>query len=427
MNILKKPPNLQKHNSLFRCIILVIAACIVHGVMQGVHDNYGIMMTGLIPYTGIDYASISFCIGVGALVYGVAQPFLGIIALRKSNVFVIMLGILFTVIGLVFTPLCTNTFTLLLFFGLILPFGTTGLCFGIIMGAITPILGEKRASAVSGIVQASAGIGDALMSPALDMAISKFDVAVAMRILTIPFLVMIPIAIWIRSVNKQSAEQKAVTHEDNNKVSLFPLLKFALQDRNYRLLVISFATCGFNMSIIESHLFSQYISYGIDGNIASLTLTVYGIATMIGATGAGFLGTKFKMKNILGCVYAIRVIVSLGFLFLPKSVAFAFIATALLGLSGDSTVPPTSGIISKKFGSKNMAVLYGFTLIGHQIGAFLSSYLGGFFVDKGLGYAPLWFINLCLAAVASTASFLIRKEDEKRIYKPKSIVKEENK
>lgn len=408
----KKSQIIRNKNSLFQCIILVIAACTLHGVMQGVHDNYGIMMTGLIPYTGIDYASISFCIGIGAIVYGVAQPFLGMLALKKSNVFVIMLGIIFTVMGLVVTPFCTNTLTLLLFFGLILPFGTTGLCFGIIMGAITPILGEKRASVVSGIVQASAGIGDALMSPALDMTISKFNIAVAMRILAIPFLLMIPIAIWLHSMNQSHGEQEIEAGENNEKVSLFSLLKFALKDHDYRLLVIGFATCGFNMSIIESHLFSQYISYGIASNIASLTLTVYGIATMIGATATGFLGAKFKMKNVLGCVYAIRVVISFAFLFLPKSVAFAFIATALLGLSGDSTVPPTSGIISKKFGSKNMAVLYGFTLIGHQIGAFLSSYLGGLFVDRGLGYAPLWVINLCLAFIASAASFLIRKENE---------------
>ena len=94
---------------------------------------------------------------------------------------------------------------------------------------------------------------------------------------------------------------------------------------------------------------------------------------MIGAAGTGFLGAAFKMKNVLAGVYALRVIVSLAFLFLPKSVPFAFVATALLGLSGDATVPPTSGIISKKFGAKNMAVLYGFTLIGHQIGAFFSA------------------------------------------------------
>lgn len=101
-------------------------------------------------------------------------------------------------------------------------------------------------------------------------------------------------------------------------------------------------------------------------------------------------------------------IISLGFLFLPKTVPFAFIATALLGLSGDATVPPTTGIISRKYGVENMAVFYGIALIGHQCGAFSSSYLGGLFVDSGMGYTPLWIVNLCLAAIAATASYAIR-------------------
>lgn len=128
--------------------------------MQGVHDNYGIMMTGLIPYTGIDYVTISFAIGVGALVYGLAQPFSAswletISGLRHSgrdSLYRRRLG----GDALMYEPLDAG-----LIFWPHPAFGTTGLCFGIIMGAITPMLGEKRAAVVSGLVQASAGIGDA--------------------------------------------------------------------------------------------------------------------------------------------------------------------------------------------------------------------------------------------------------------------------
>lgn len=396
----------SKRTNYIQIIIVVAAACLVHGVMQGVHDNYGIMMNGLLPETKVSYANISFCIGLGALVYGFAQPFLGLLALRKSNVFVILTGIVFTITGLIVTPLCRSFFTLLIFFGLILPFGTTGLCFGIVMGAITPVLGERRAAVVSGLVQASAGIGDALMSPGLEKLISGFGIRRAMTFTAVPFLVMVPVALWLGRTNKA---YRAVPEETGNvDKSLLGIIKNALADRDYRLLLIAFATCGFNMSIIESHLFSQYLSYGLPGTVASLTLTVYGIATMAGAVVVGFLGTKFSMKNILGCIYAMRVILSLGFLILPKTVPFAFIATALLGISGDATVPPTSGIISRRFGAENMAVLYGFTLIGHQIGAFASSYLGGVLVKMNMGYAPLWAVNLILAAIASIASFSVR-------------------
>lgn len=325
-----------------------------------------------------------------------------------------IIGILFTVIGLVVTPLCHNILSLLIFFGLLLPFGTTGLCFGIIMGAITPVLGKKRAAFVSGLVQASAGIGDALMSPGLQAMISNLGIQSAMTITAIPFLIMIPIALWIGFTN----HTKAIVPKDESlkEESLVSILKSALKDRDYRLLVISFATCGFNMSIIESHLFSQYLSYGIDANTASFSLTVYGIFTMIGAVIVGALCTKYKMKNILGCVYLIRVITSLAFLILPKTIPFVFVATAFLGMSGDATVPPTSGMISNKFGVERMAVLYGFTLIGHQIGACISSNLGGILVKMNIGYMPLWAVNMILALIAAICSFAIHNnlEEEKK-------------
>ena len=410
MNATTKTKSSTKAASTFQWIIIILAACLVYGVMQGIHDNYGIMMRGLLVDTGIDYAGISFCIGVGALVYGFAQPLLGMLALKKSNTFVLMIGIICTISGLVVSPLCRSFFSLLLFFGLLLPFGTAGLCFGIIMGAITPIVGEKRAAMFSGIIQASAGIGDALMSPGLQTLIASFGIRTAMSSFSIPFLIMIPIALWIGHLNRTLPKSAAAPGKEH--LPLTHIISSAFRDRDYRLILIGFSTCGFNMSIIESHLFSQFISYGIPDRAASFALTVYGIATMVGAASIGFLGMKLPMKNLLGGVYGIRVFISLGFLFLPKSIAFAFIMTALLGMSGDSTVPPTSGIISRKFGSKNMAMLYGFALVGHQVGAFFSAYLGGLFVKNGWGYEPLWIVNMCLAAMASIASFSIRKENE---------------
>ncbi len=396
--------NLNKEN-IVRCVLLVAVACLVYGVMQGVHDNYGIMMNGLIGTSNLTYASISFCIGIGAFLYGLAQPFFGMLALRKSNAFVILMGIVCMVAGLVVTPFCRSFWSMLLFFGILLPVGTAGLSFGIVLGAITPIIGEKRAIAVSGLIQASAGVGDAIMSPSLAAASEYLGITRAMFILAVPFIIMIPIAIWLGAVNRENEKEKPTEEVSESFREIFGS---AFKNRNYRLILAGFATCGFNMSIIESHLFSQYLSYGISRTAASLTLTVYGIATMLGAILTGFLGSKFRMKNVLGAVYFTRVIISLGFLFLPKSVAFAFIATSLLGLSGDSTVPPTTGIVSKLFGAKKLAVLYGVAVVGHQVGAFLSSYLGGVFVDMGWGYQPLWVLNLLLALFAAIESWRIR-------------------
>lgn len=400
----------KEEGSFIQFVIFLVAACLVFAIMQGVRDNYGIMLNAVAAQSGVTYATVSTVIAVGQFLYGLTQPFFAAIALRKSNAFVMLCGIALMATGLIGTPFCSSSWTLLLFFGILLPSGTGALCFGMVMGALTPLIGERRAAIASGIVQSSAGIGDALMSPALEYLISWKGITTSMITLSTPILLMTPIVIWMGRCKKAQdaalpAPEQAAAQE---KPRISDVLRTAFRDRTYICLLIGFSTCGFHMSIIETHLFSYYMSHGIPSNLSSYTFTVYGIFTMLGAMATGFLGLKFRMKNVLGSTYGIRVLIDLGFLLLPKSIPFSFVATALLGMTGDSTVPPTTGLITKKFGSANMALLYGIIFIGHQVGAFLSSWLGGVFVNFGLGYNALWIADLCLCALASTASYLIK-------------------
>lgn len=116
------------------------------------------------------------------------------------------------------------------------------------------------------------------------------------------------------------------------------------------------------------------------------------------------------MKNVLGGVYFIRVLVSCSMLFAPHTMGYALVATGILGATGDSTVPPTTGLITRQFGARKMAVIYGIALIGHQAGAFLSSWFGGFCAQNFGNYDLLWIANMGLSFVAAVASWSIREE-----------------
>lgn len=399
----------KKKTDFVQFIIILTAACMVFAIMQGVRDNYGIMMTGIVAHSGIDYQTVSLVIAVGQILYGATQPFFGMLAIRKSNAFVMLWGIILMAVGLIGTPFCQEAWQLMIFFGILLPSGTGALCFGIIMGAITPIIGERRAAMASGILQASAGIGDSLMSPGIQRLIAWKGITVTMPTLSAPILLMTPVVIWIGYQYRCRKEtDKSEPAQETRKESLSAILRTGMKNPSYWCLLIGFSTCGFHMAIIETHLYSQYVSAGIDGATASLTLTVYGIATMLGAMLTGFLGLRFSMKNVLASVYGIRILIAAGFLLLPKTVPLAFIATALLGMTGDSTVPPTTGIITQKWGAEKMAILYGSIFIGHQIGAFCSSSLGGILVHTSIGYAALWMVDLGLSLIAAAASFCIK-------------------
>lgn len=55
-----------------------------------------------------------------------------------------------------------------------------------------------------------------------------------------------------------------------------------------------------------------------------------------------------------------------------------------------------------------VATLIGFLFLGHQIGAFLSAWLGGLLFDQTGSYVTIWIIDVALCAFASIMSFRIR-------------------
>lgn len=83
--------DVRTKNGFLQYILATTAVCLVFAVMQGIHDNYGIMLPGLAEHSGLSYKQISFVMAVGQILYGVTQPFFGILAIKHSNAFVMLL------------------------------------------------------------------------------------------------------------------------------------------------------------------------------------------------------------------------------------------------------------------------------------------------------------------------------------------------
>lgn len=178
--------------------------------------------------------------------------------------------------------------------------------------------------------------------------------------------------------------------------------------------MIAFGTCGFHMCIIQTHIYSQLVSYGIAEGAASLAYTVFGLTGMLGSVLCGFLCQRFPLKNVLGSLYGIRaVIVTIFLLLLPKTVFTVFLFITILGMTGDATVTPTSEIVSRRFGPEKLGFLFGITFVCHQIGGFLSSWLGGVFITQSGNYQTIWLIDIVLCAIAAVASYSIHRNAAK--------------
>ena len=360
----------ERQAGRFSVFFVVLAVCLVYALGGGIRSNYGLMRSAIAGASGVDYAGISFVLAAAQLAFGVMQPVFGALALKTSNVFV------------------------LLYFGILMPAGLGAFSFGLIMGAVTPLLGEKRASAVSGIINASSGLGGILLALLLRGVLDRFGLWGAVIALCLPLVCLMPVLLLLRRADARQAGHKPPL--------LRPLLEEAFHDRSYRLLSLAFFTCGFHMAIIETHLYTQFTGYGFSKQSVTYAFSIYGIATMAGSVVSGYLGSRFSMKTVLGCFYAFRTLWIVGFLLLPKSPASMYLFAILLGFTGMATVPPTSGLIGRRFGPAALGTLFGVAFLFHQMGSFVSAWVGGLTVTATGGYTLIWCIDaaLCLAAAA---------------------------
>lgn len=112
---------------------------------------------------------------------------------------------------------------------------------------------------------------------------------------------------------------------------------------------------------------------------------------------------------VLGTFYALRPVAIIAFLALPKT-TFAIYAFAIaLGLLGNSTVPPTTNLLSKLYGFKKLGMLSGIAFVFHQVGSFISTWLGGILVSATGGYTLIWLAGAVFAAAAAILSYTIKE------------------
>lgn len=383
--------------------LLVVAACLAYGLGGGIRAIYGIIIGPLCQWTGIDYASASFAFGVAQLTYGLTQPLWGGLALRRGNRLVLVAGALLMAAGLCAMPFAASGAVLTFVLGIVMAAGTGALCFGILMGALSPWLGREKASAVSGVLNASSGIGGAVLGPVLQQVTAHWDIRVGLLLLGGALGLLVPVLWWLGSPIEGARAAAA-----QKEISISRLFRRACQTWTFKALMLGFSTCGFHMIIIQTHLVTQLESYGIPAATAALIYTGYGVTTMVGSVLSGMLCLRFPLARVLGGLYGVRAVTVGVFMFLlPKTLPFLLLFALLLGLTGDATVSPTSEIVSRKFGPAAIGFLFGITFVCHQVGGFISSWLGGILFTQTGSVLALWGADLVLCALAAVVSLSI--------------------
>jgi predicted MFS family arabinose efflux permease len=106
-------------------------------------------------------------------------------------------------------------------------------------------------------------------------------------------------------------------------------------------------------------------------------------------------------------LYTARSVIMAIFMLVPLTPVTVMAFAATMGLLWLGTVPLTTGVVIRIFGTQYMATLVGITFVGHQLGSFLGIWLGGVIYDRIGNYDPVFWGGVVLGLAAALIHYPI--------------------
>jgi len=384
---------------------MVIAAAAIMLITTGGRQTIGLFVAPLDSATGLGIVSISLAVAIGQFMWGLAQPIFGALADRFGPGRVIALGGVMLAAGMAATPFVRSEWALIATLGVVSAFGAGAGSFSILIGSVMQRLPIERRSFSAGFVNAGGSLGQFVFAPLVQAAILGFGWVSAMLGVAAAMLMTLPLGFPLR--RRITDRSEAASAEPS--LTLRRQLRIAAGNRSYWLLHLGFFTCGFHIAFLVTHLPGEVRLCGLSPSVGANSLAMIGLANVLGSLGAGWLGTRHRLKYLLFWIYLTRAMAILVYLMTPKTALTFYVFSAVLGVTWLATVPPTAGLVGKLFGVRYLGTLFGLTLLSHQLGAFYGAWLGGLTVAHFGNYTWMWYIDASLATFAALVNLPIRE------------------
>lgn len=371
----------------------------------GIRHNFGLYLQPMTADLGMGRETFSFAIAVQNLIYGLSQPFTGMIADKFGAARVLIGGALLYALGLALMSFSTTSWALDLSAGLLIgiALGCTG--FSIVYGVIGRAFPAEKRTAALGIAGAAGSFGQFVMLPYGQLLISGMGWQHALLVLALTVLLIIPLAsALVEDKQKQSQEFQRQTIPE--------ALREAFSHRGYVLLCLGYTVCGFQLMFISVHFPAYLLDQHMSPATGMMALALIGLFNIFGSYTWGWLGGRHAKKNLLSLLYSTRAVAIALFIATPLSPLSVYVFAATIGFLWLGTVPLTNGLIAQVFGAKYLSTLGGWAFLFHQVGSFFGVWMAGYLFDSTGSYTLMWILAIATGVVSALLNLPI---DERQI------------
>lgn len=388
----------------------VVLACggIILTISLGIRHGFGLYLQPLTMDLGIGREVFAIALALQNLVYGLAQPFTGMIADKYGAARVLIGGTILYAVGLVLMSYATTSWELNLSAGLLIGAGLACSGFSIVYGVVGRAFSSGKRTAALGIAGAAGSFGQFVMLPYGQMLINAMGWHTALLILAATVLLVVPLS------SALVEDKKAQAHQFH-KQSIREALGEALGHRGYLLLCLGYTVCGFQLMFISVHFPAYLLDQRMTPETGMIALALIGLFNIFGSYVWGWLGGRYTKKYLLSLLYFTRAALVAVFIALPVSPLSVYLFASVIGFLWLGTVPLTGGLIAHVFGVKYFATLTGIAFLFHQIGSSAGIWLAGYLFDATGSYHLMWLLTIATGIVAALLNLPI---DDRQIARP---------
>jgi len=386
-------------------LITLLSACMIILISMGLRQTFGLFFKAFEEGIGCTRTEFGLAIGIQMLFWGMFAPIFGIIADKFGGNKAVFLG--FIIFGLGIYMLYSGPNTGIFFqisLGVLIGTALGATAIGVPVSEVGKHFPNETRTIATGLVTAAASVGY-FLSP-LFTQYSLGEVGWVQTLKYFMFFIVFGLIASLFLLPSKSIIQSSQADRDQTFISA---IKEAFNHNGYILLVSGFFVCGFQITLVGTHIPGYMQDRGMGGWSATIILALIGFFNIFGTLGMGYLGTRYKKKNLLCILYALRAISLCVFILSPPSLLNSIIFGITFGLLWLSTVPPTNGIVAQIFGTKYLSTLFGIVFLCHQFGAFAGAFLGGYFYDKYGSYDYAWYMAIALSIFATIVHYPINE------------------
>ena len=392
-------------------LITLLIGCFVVSVSMGIRQTYGLFFQFFENDLNISNTFFGLAIGVQAIVWGVFATIFGIVADKYGANKVTVIALSIYAFGVYSLGNLDSTGLLFqLNLGIFVGIGLGGAAAPIIVPTVAKHFPNHNRAKAAGLVTASASVG-MFLYPILSSTLFKYYEW--QNVFNIFVFIVLSAAI-LSYFLKQPSINEGNQNNQNLDQSLSEAFKEAFGHKSYLFLMAGFFVCGFQITLVATHVPKYVIERGLDGWTGPAILSLIGLFNIFGTLTMGYLADKYSKKFLLSGLYFLRGITIILFLFLPGSNILAIGFGICFGFLWLATIPATFGIVAQVFGTRYLSMLSGLVFLSHQLGSFSGAYLGGYFFDNFGSYDYAWYLSIALSLFATLMHLPIDERPIKR-------------